>query len=297
MIWLYLWPVLAACVVLVLVAFAVLAGVNLVLGLLVISLYGLFPKETLFDSIRTLVESKEIEENIQATFQLHVQKSPPTTSIFIWQPHGLISISSVLFNSLRICRHPLYTPNHAVSMPFFHYLPVFGDIARYVGSIPSDYKNIEKTLNKKESVSIMLGGIREMMTAEPYHIKLFIRKRTGIFRLALTTGTPIVPVLTYGENELFPPLHNTLVDTINSTLYEKFGLYIPFTSWEALQNWVQLSQKPLKPIHTHVGRPIRVIKNEHPSETDIHVLRTRYIRRIKNLFKQTAPSQYTLTIE
>lgn len=297
MIWLYLWPVLAACVVLVLVAFAALAGVNLVLGLLVISLYGLFPKETLFDSIRGLLQSEEIEKNIQATFQLHVQKRLPPTSIFIWQPHGLISISSVFFNSLKICTHPEYTPNHAVTMPFFHYVPVLGDIARYLGSIPSDYRTIEKTLEKKESISIMLGGIREMITSDPFTIRLFIKKRRGIFRLALTTGTPIVPVLTYGENELFQPLHNAYVDALNDFLYKTFGLYIPFTTRETLQNWVQLSKKPLKPIHSYTGQPIHVTQIDNPSDEDIDTLRSRYIRRMKNLFKKTATSQYTLVIE
>jgi 2-acylglycerol O-acyltransferase 2 len=56
-----------------------------------------------------------------------------------------------------------------------------------------------------ESVSVIPGGVRDMMTTTPGVIHIVPRK--GVFRLALETGTPIVPVLTYGENELFPAIH------------------------------------------------------------------------------------------
>jgi 1-acyl-sn-glycerol-3-phosphate acyltransferase len=39
---------------------------------------------------------------------------------------------------------------------------------------------------------------------EDYIIHTTIKKRKGIFKIALETGTPIVPFITYGECELFP---------------------------------------------------------------------------------------------
>lgn len=46
-----------------------------------------------------------------------------------------------------------------------------------------------------------------MMQTKPGVIHIV--PRTGVFKLALETGTPIVPVLTYGENELFPVIQNS----------------------------------------------------------------------------------------
>jgi 2-acylglycerol O-acyltransferase 2 len=266
----------------------VLMGVNLVLGLLVASLYGLFPKEVLFDSVASRLRNKQVEENIQATFRMECPEPPPPSCLFIWQPHGLISVSSVMFNG-GLCKHPNYRANHAVTLPFYHYFPVIGDIMRHLGSIPSDSGSITKTLRKGESVSVMLGGVREMMDARGTHMKLYVRKRTGIFRIALETGTPLVPVLTYGENEMFPRSDEWWASAVNQTLHTYAGMAVGIPTWKALQNWFELSYKPLKPIVTHVGSPI-------PATGDISSLRTTYIKAVEALFKKTAPAGYTLEI-
>ena len=272
----------------ILVLVGLLMGVNLVLGLLVASLYGLFPKEVLFESVASRVRNKQVEENIQATFRMECPEAPPPTCLFIWQPHGLISVSSVMFN-IGLCKHPNYRANHAVTLPFYHYFPVIGDIIRHLGSIPSDSNSITKTLQKGESVSVMLGGVREMLTAEGKHMKLYIRNRTGIFRIALETATPLVPVLTYGENEVFPRSNEWWATELNNLLHSYVGMAVGIPTWKTLQNWFELSYRPLKPIVTHVGSPI-------PAAGDIPALRNTYIKSVEALFKRTAPTGYTLEI-
>ena len=288
MAWLYLWPVVLLGAFGILVLVGVLMGVNLVLGLLVASLYGLFPKEVLFESVTSRLRNKQVEENIQATFRMECLEAPPPTCLFIWQPHGLISVSSVMFNG-GLCKHPNYRANHAVTLPFYHYFPVIGDIIRHLVSIPSDSISITKTLQKGESVSLMLGVVREMLTAEGKHMKLYIRNRTGLFRIALDTKTPLVPVLTYGENEIFPRSNEWWATELNNLLHSYTGMAIGIPTWKALQNWFELSYRPLKPIVTHVGSPI-------PAVGDILTLRNTYIKSVEDLFKKTAPAGYTLEI-
>lgn len=288
--WLYLWPLVLMGVLGILILLGVLMGVNLVLGLLVASLYGLFPKEVLFENVASRLRNESVEENLRATFQMaQCPESLPPSCLFIWQPHGLISVSSVMFNA-GLCKHPNYRANHAVTLPLYHYFPVIGDIIRHLGSIPSDSHSIEKTLIRGESVSVMLGGVREMMAAEEgKHIKLFIRSRSGIFKIALDTGTPLVPVLTYGENELFPRSDEGWATELNKILHTYLGMGMGIPSWKALQNWLELSYRPLKPIMTHVGTPI-------PAVGDIATLRDTYIKAVEELFKKTAPVDYTLEI-
>ena len=286
--WIYLWPLVLMSGAGILLLVGVLMGVNLVLGLLVASLYGLCPKEVLFESVASRLRNKQVEENIQTTFRMECPEAPPPSCLFIWQPHGLISVSSVMFNG-GLCKHPNYRANHAVTLPFYHYFPVVGDIVRHLGSIPSDSGSIAKTLRKGESVSVMLGGVREMLDARGTHMKLYIRKRTGIFRIALETGTSIVPVLTYGENEMFPRSDAWWATTLNHYLHEYVGMGIGIPTWKALQNWFELSYKPLKPIITHVGPSI-------PPTGNISSLRDTYIKAVEDLFKTTAPEGYTLEI-
>jgi len=135
----------------------------------------------------------------------------------------------------------------------------------------------------------MLGGVREMLTAEGKHMKLYIRKRTGIFRIALDTKTPLVPVLTYGENEVFPRSNEWWATELNKLLHSYTGMAIGIPTWKTLQNWFELSYRPLKPIVTHVGSPIS-------ATGDIPALRNTYIKAVEELFKKTAPAGYTLEI-
>jgi|688.fasta_scaffold46031_9 hypothetical protein len=294
--WLYLWPAVAAFLVFVLGMIAVLVGMNLLLGLGVMSLYAITPKDVLFDSVAQTFRNPTVESNIRETFSLDVKYPLPPSALYVWSPHALMSISSVMYN-VGVCRHPAYMPNHLVSIPLFHYLPVISDIARYFGIIPSDYQSIEKTLAKKESVSVLLGGVREMTMVEDFKIRLCIKKRRGIFRLALTTGTPIIPVLTFGENELFSQAHSELLDTINKYLFETFGMHIPLPTVRSLFNWVELSYRPLKPIRSYTGKPIAVKQVASPTEKDIAELRDTYIKGVRDLFRETASSEYSLHIE
>jgi len=291
--WTYFWPSFAAAASVLVILLVITLCFNLMLGLVVFALYNICPKDVLFDRIVGLFRNLEIEEHLKDTFQIRVKHELPTTALYVWQPHGLLSITSVLYNS-GILTNPTFKQTHGALLSFCHYIPVMGDIVRYMNSIPSDASSIRKALNAHESVSVMVGGVRDMLDSQPHIIT--IPKRNGVFRIALQTGTPVVPVLTYGENERFPPAKQWLTDAINEWLYKHFHFAFPFPSWTALQNWSELSYKSIKPIHSYTGTPIHVEKNENPTDADIDKVRTAYIRAVQELFKETAPPEYSLVV-
>lgn len=293
--WVYFWPLLVFVGAGLLVILGTLLSVNIVLGLAAFALYSLFPKDLLFDTLFQKFRNPRVEENLQGTFRMHVKEPlPPSPCLFVWQPHGLVSISSLFYNS-GLLTSPGYSRNHTVLISFWHYIPILGDFARHLRSIPSDANSIRNTLADRESASVMLGGVHEMIESHPTRIQ--IPHRTGIYRIALETGTPLVPVLTYGENERFPKGDHWIFEAINGWLYSNFRIGIPFPSWEAVKNWSALSYKSLKPIDSYTGKPIRVEKNENPTDADIDALRKRYIEGVQALFKETAPPEYSLEIQ
>ncbi len=187
-----------------------------------------------------------------------------------------------------MCSHANYRPNHLVALPFYKYIPVVSDISHYLGLIASDYGTIKKTLQKNESVSVMLGGVREMNLADPSKMTLYIKKRTGIFKIAAETGVPIVPIITYGENELFPRSDDWFIEGVNAWLHSYLGLSLPIPSWTSLLHWFELSYRPLKPITTYVGEPI--------ADNNPEALKLKYITAIQTLFDKTSPPDYSLDI-
>ena len=53
------------------------------------------------------------------------------------------------------------------------------------------------------SVCLVVGGAREALLASPGEINLTLKRRKGFVKYALQNGADLVPVFSFGENELF----------------------------------------------------------------------------------------------
>lgn len=129
----------------------------------------------------------------------------------------------------------------------------------------------------------MVGGARETFFTRPNTYRCAIKKRRGFIRIALETGVPLVPALSFGENNLHdavevksglwyrliknaslryancvPPLH-----------YGRFGL-IPFRH----------------PITTVIGEPIDIKKTATPTSEEIEQTFELFCKRLKELFER-----------
>jgi Diacylglycerol acyltransferase len=237
---------------------------------------------------------EKLEGNIRKTFQIKVLHPLPEKSIRIWNPHGISAVSVGIHNGFRITDEKL-TPSKIVTHTMVKYVPIFSDLLRQIHCIFSDFEEIKKTL-QNESITIVIGGVDEMRRLKHKVIELVIKRRKGIFKLALETGTPIVPVLTYGEVELFPETDDKFLAYLNKYLFDKFRISLPFPSYESLKNWANLAIRPLDPIFTYTGKPIYVKKIENPTQKHITALRNVYIKQVRELFTETNPGDFTLKI-
>lgn len=287
-----------------LMAFMGLLGyTNIIAFTVVFLVYMILPssivKEILLyfkDRIREIFKTRitETESNIRKTFQLNVQSPIPPKSINIWHPHGVSGVTPVIHNGYRITS-PEYKPTKGVVHYGYFMLPFIKDIIPLLNAIPSDEYSIRDTL-QTESISITLGGVDEMRRGSPKDLQLVVRKRRGIFKIALEMGVPIVPILTYGEQEIFPESDLGILKMYNELMYEWFRFRIPFPTLNSVINWSRLSQTALEPIVSYTGKPIRTKKIRNPTEKQIKKLRDLYIQRLQDLFDETSPPGYTMTI-
>ena len=276
---------------------------NFVVFIVLLIVYHLIPTtrvDYLFQSITKWFRNAfsemilKTEHNIKETFKIHILYPIPERSINIWHPHGMSGVTPVIHNGYKIT-DPAYKSTKGVVHTFFFYIPVVKDIIRNLNAIQSDYTTIKQTL-EKESVSIAIGGVKEMEKFKNKHLDVAIKSRKGIFKIALETGTPIIPILTYGENELFPKMQNPILEFMNDIVYKITTIRFPFPSLMSLRNWQRISNHPLEPIHTYTGKPIFTKKIENPTSKHIDKLRSIYIERIQELFKETHPPDYTMNI-
>jgi len=231
---------------------------------------------------------EKLENNIDETFQFH-EKKRPERALYLWHPHGMLSLSPFI----HVIRKGL---GKIVSAPIFSKIPIVRDVYYYAGSIPSDY-SVMKSQLEKGSISVIPGGTREMMDCQPRTMKLILKDRTGVFKLALETGTPIVPVLTFGEDETFPQLDIPILRSINQWLYSQWKIAIPFMSLTSVANWMHLADSSLPPIQSYCGETIEVPKTPEPSMEQIQELRKKYLTSLEALFQDKAPRGMMLEVE
>lgn len=59
------------------------------------------------------------------------------------------------------------------------------------------------------SIAIVIGGAAESLNARPGTIDLVLKKRLGFVKIAVETGSSLVPVLNFGENDLYEQVDNS----------------------------------------------------------------------------------------
>lgn len=47
-------------------------------------------------------------------------------------------------------------------------------------------------------ITIVVGGARESLDAQPHSLRLVLKRRKGFVKLAIRTGADLVPVLSFG---------------------------------------------------------------------------------------------------
>ena len=86
---------------------------------------------------------------------------------------------------------------------FALYLPIIREIFLWLGAVDCSRPVIKQRLRDGDSVAVFVGGAQESEYSGRGSTTLIIDKRNGIFRLALETGAKIVPVYTFGNNNIY----------------------------------------------------------------------------------------------
>lgn len=159
------------------------------------------------------------------------------------------------------------------------------------GSVSVSKKSVSYVLSKEGGGNIsviVLGGAEESLDAHPGKFTLFIRQRKGFVKVALTHGASLVPVFSFGENELFKQVNNpegSWLRTVQEKLQKIMGFALPLFHARGIFQYNFGLMPYRKPIHTVVGRPIPVHRTPHPSPEQIEELHQTYMEELRKLFE------------
>jgi len=221
----------------------------------------------------------------------------PKKGIFIFHPHGFITTAHMVNIGIKsVSNWPVKNIRGTAVYSLWY---SFGVREILDGSfIPSHYSDMKSVLDDDMSLSLSLGGIEEMRYIFKGKIRVKLKSRKGVFRLAIQTGTPLVPVLAYGENEVCNNLGNWKgFDWINSIL-RGFNITVMIPSWDLYTKVFSLLHKPLDvPVVSVIGEPVAVGPAREPTDEDVRVLRSIYIKRLREFYRQTRPAHYAEELE
>lgn len=293
-----LWPMtillFIVCLIIGIVLFLSASGVIVFFGLAFYYMYIYLKKKGFFDFLQSWIQlnttfvTENLRNNISDTFQLQGTENIPTgPCLYLAHPHGLFSMAPFVHCGVKLGQWPTEKSVKIAIHSIFFRIPGVRELMESNSCIEANEDEIRDTLESGTSVIVLTGGVQEISETEPGILRLVLKKRQGVLRIARDLGVPIIPVLTFGENDLFPPVQNWYIEKIQTYLRAWFHISIPIPTWDSIVNWFSLLQGPLKPaVTTCIGQQVLSKKES------IEDYRKKVLTEFENLYRSHRPPHY-----
>lgn len=243
------------------------------------------------------------------------QELEPTRKyIFGYHPHGIISHGAFAAFATEALGFAQLFPgitNALLTLDSNFRYPIYREYALRLGMASVSRESCENILSKGghngegmgRAITIVVGGARESLDARPGVVRLVLRRRKGFVKMAIRTGADLVPVLAFGENDIYDQ-----VDSESHPLLHKFqmlvkkvmGFTVPIFHARGIFNYDVGMMPYRRPINIVVGKPIRVVQDKHPNPEYMDEVHEKYIEELMRLWhehKNTFAKQRTGELE
>ncbi|TDZ27255.1 Diacylglycerol O-acyltransferase 2A [Colletotrichum spinosum] len=237
---------------------------------------------------------------------------PPTRKyIFGYHPHGIIShgaFAAFATNALGFAEQFPGITNSLLTLDNNFRIPLYRDYILAMGVRSVSKESIWNTLSKGgrngegmgRAVTIVVGGARESLEAQPGTLRLILKGRKGFIKMALRTGADIVPVLGFGENDLYDqlsPRTHPWVHNFQMFVLRVFKFTLPALHGRGILNYDVGMMPYRRPLNIVVGKPIKVTTapTAQPSQEEIDRLHELYVIELQKIWdtykEQFAPER------
>ncbi|KAI4642178.1 hypothetical protein J4E93_007322 [Alternaria ventricosa] len=229
------------------------------------------------------------------------QELEPTRKyIFGYHPHGIISHGAFAAFATEALGFSQLFPgitNALLTLDSNFRYPIYREYALRLGMASVSRESCENILSKGgynnegmgRAITIVVGGARESLDARPGSIKLVLNRRKGFVKMAIRTGADLVPVLAFGENDVYDQLDTDSHPYIHKfqMLVKKFmGFTVPIFHARGVFNYDVGMMPYRRPINIVVGRPIRVMQDTHPDNDYINEIHQQYVDELMRIWHE-----------
>ncbi|KAG8891818.1 diacylglycerol O-acyltransferase 1 [Tulasnella sp. 403] len=178
---------------------------------------------------------------------------------------------------------------HLLTLASNFRIPIYRDILLYLGVCSVSKKSCINILSAGAgaAITIVIGGATESLNARPGTADLTLKRRLGFIKVAIQQGASLVPVFSFGENDIYDQLSNekgTTVYKIQKNFQKIFGFTLPLFHGRGLLTY-NVGLLPFRhPIVSVIGKPIHVPKEEKPSKELLEKIQTLYIEELMRIW-------------
>ncbi|KAJ1989007.1 diacylglycerol O-acyltransferase 1 [Dimargaris cristalligena] len=244
--------------------------------------------------LRRLKFWKYCADYFPAQLVKEVDLDPSQNYIFGYHPHGIISVGALLNFGTEATGVSAQFPGlniRLLTLTSNFHIPFYRDIilGMHVNSVSRH--SIEHIVNSGpgNSCVIVVGGASESLYAKPKQADLVLKKRLGFIKLAIKNGASLVPIFTFGENDLYDQIDSgpgTIIRSIQRKIQSYCGFTTPLFHGRGIFNY-DLGLMPFRaPLVSVVGRPIPVKRNPDPSLEDLKDIQEQYIAELTRIFNK-----------
>ncbi|KAG1442179.1 hypothetical protein G6F56_011176 [Rhizopus delemar] len=185
-------------------------------------------------------------------------------------------------------------PNIQLSLLTLHQnfrIPFYRDLIMALGLASVSRRSCKHLISTGKSIVIVIGGAAESLNARPKENDLVLKKRLGFIRIGIQHQVPLVPVFSFGENDLYEQVES-VKGSILFRLQKKFqdivGWTMPLFHARGIFNY-NMGIVPFRhQIVTVVGKPIPVPPLEEgqtePTQEQILIVQKLYIEELYRIY-------------
>lgn len=228
---------------------------------------------------------------------------PTRKYIFGYHPHGIISHGAFAAFATEALGFSQLFPgitNTLLTLDSNFHIPFYREYAMAMGLASVSRESCENLLTKGgtdgkgmgRAITIVVGGARESLDAQPGTLRLVLKRRKGFVKLAIRTGADLVPVLGFGENELYEQVNSEqhpIIHKFQMLVKKTMGFTIPLFHARGVFNYDVGLMPYRRPLNIVVGRPIRVVQHQDKNDIDdnyVDELHAKYVQELQRLWEE-----------
>lgn len=212
--------------------------------------------------------------------------------LFGYHPHGILAMGAFANFATEATGFSKTFPGlqtHLVTLVGQFMYPLRRELIMATGAIDSSRESIDYVISHPEKgkvAVIVVGGASEVLNARPGQYNILMSRRKGFIRMALERGVDLVPVYSFGENDVWHQVDNDWYHRFENFLKKVMGYPLPVIYGRGMFNYTFGFMPFRHPIVTVIGRPIRVERITNPTAEEVSELHARYCAALSQTFEE-----------